>query len=327
MAVILEQWSVVKRKIRSVWIGRKAQKAKQLVIGQHLNDGLLSKALIVLMLSFIAYLYLQPLLYMVTTMVKPLSDLLDPTIKWIPRSLDWSNLEKAWYGLKYPEAFRNTLIIALCCSIFQVCICAITGYALARLHFFGRNIAFFLIILSFMVPPQIVIIPLYSIYSELGWLNTPLVFLIPALFGQGLRSALFIIIFRQFFSTLPKALEEAAKVDGASGIYLFARIMLPLARPAALVVFLFSFIWYWNMYYEPSMFLNDSFTPLSIRLNNLEAVLLGPDMSGAKISAQNPITEGTKMAGAFMIIAPPLLVYMIAQRWFVESIDRTGLVE
>ncbi|QNK57261.1 carbohydrate ABC transporter permease [Paenibacillus sp. PAMC21692] len=326
MESLPSQWQQAKQQIQRVWFGRGAQKAKRLVIGQNLNDGIAAKAIIMMMLSFIAYLYLQPLLYMVTTMIKPLADLLDPTIKWIPRSLDWSNLQKAWYGLQYPEAFRNTLFIALCCSIFQVAVCAITGYALARLQFFGRNFAFFLIILTFLVPPQIIIIPLYTIYGQLGWLNTPLVFLIPALFGQGLRSALFIIIFRQFFSTLPKALEEAAKMDGASGLYLFARIMLPLARPAALVVFLFSFIWYWNMYYEPSMFLSTNFTPLSIRLSSLETVLLGPNLTGL-VTAQNPITEGTKMAGAFMIIAPPLLVYMVTQRWFVESIDRTGLIE
>ncbi|WP_214627451.1 carbohydrate ABC transporter permease [Paenibacillus agaridevorans] len=326
MSEISRLWTETKAGVRRIWVGQEAQKFKRLTIGQNLNDGLVAKAIIIMMLSSIAYLYLQPLLYMVTTMIKPLADLIDPTIKWIPRSVDWSNLKKAWFGLEYPEAFRNTLVIALFCSVFQVGVCAITGYALARLRFYGKNVAFFLVLLTFLVPPQITIIPLYTIYAQLGWLNTPFVFLIPALFGQGLRSALFIIIFRQFFSTLPKALEEAAKVDGATGFYLFARIMLPLARPAALVVFLFSFIWYWNMHYEPTMFLNNDFTPLSIKLQNLETVLLGRNFEGL-ITTQNPITEGTKMAGAFMIILPPLLVYMVAQRWFVESIDRTGLVE
>ncbi|WP_053087041.1 ABC transporter permease subunit [Paenibacillus sp. P22] len=128
---------------------------------------------------------------------------------------------------------------------------------------------------------------------------------------------------------LPRAagqLEEAAKLDGASSFRLFFRIMLPLAQSACLVVFLFSFIWYWNMYYEPSMFLANGFTPLSIRLDNLEDVL-NPSLLGNTHFITNPVTEGTKMAAAFLIILPPLILFMVLQRWFVAGIERTGIVE
>ncbi|MFK7692101.1 carbohydrate ABC transporter permease [Paenibacillus sp. HJGM_3] len=312
--------------IRKALVGKRAQQAKRAVLGQHHNDGWLAKLFIYFMLSIVAYLYLQPFFYMVSTMFKNLSDLLDPTVQWIPRKLEWNNLVRAWNGLKYPQSFANTITIALFGSLIQVCVCALTGYALAKLKFPGKGLAQFLVFLTFLVPPQIIIIPLYVIFSKLGWLNTPLVFLVPALFGQGLRSALFIIIFRQFFKTLPDALEEAAKLDGASTFRIFSRIMMPLARSACLVVFLFSFIWYWNQYYEPSMFLNNAYQPLSIRLNQLPQVLMGtnPDPSAQLF---NPITEGTKMAGAFLIVFPPLLVYIVTQRWFVEGIERTGLVD
>jgi len=274
----------------------------------------------------IAFLYLNPLLQMVVTMFKSLSDLIDPTVKWIPRQLHWDNLSKAWEGLKYPQAFANTITIALAGSLIQTFVCAVTGYALARLRFPGRSLVFVLVLLTFLIPPQLLVIPLYVIFGKLGWLNTPLVFLVPALFGQGLKSALFIIIFRQFFMSQPKSLEEAAKLDGASAFRLFFRIMLPLARSACLVVFLFSFIWYWNMYYEPTMFLSGDFMPLSVRLNQLENVLMGENPLAFGRN-NNPVTEGAKMAAAFLIILPPLLLYSAAQRWFVESIDRTGVVE
>jgi len=311
---------------RLIW-SSKAQKVKMLALGQHTNDGWIAKLIVYFLLSILAYLYLQPLLYIVTTMIKNLDDLLDPTVKWIPRELYWDNLKQAWRGLKYPEAIANTSFIALSCSIVQVFICSMTGYALAKLRFPGRGIFTFLVLLTFLVPPQIIIIPLYVIYSKMGWLNTPLVFIIPALLGQGMRSALFIIIFRQFFKSQPIALEEAAKLDGASAFRLFFKIMLPLASSAILVVFLFSFIWYWNMYYEPSMFLTDKYIPLSISLDRLDAVL-NPSLGlNQDVLKKDPVTEGAKMAAAFLIIIPPLLLYVFAQRWFVEGVERSGLVE
>ncbi|MBB3130330.1 multiple sugar transport system permease protein [Paenibacillus rhizosphaerae] len=305
---------------------RKAQKYKMVMLGRNLSDGLLAKMVIYVLLSIVAYLYLQPLLYMISTMLKTVSDLLDPSVKWIPRVVTWENLTKAYKGLQYPEALRNTALIALSCSIVQVLICSMTGYALARLAVPFKGLITALVLLTFLIPPQVIIIPLYVIFSKLGLLNTLFVFLVPAIFGQGLKGALFILIFRQFFRAQPPSLEEAAKLDGASAARLYFRIMLPLAQSACLVVFLFSFIWYWNMYYEPSMFLAKGFTPLSIRLDQLEDVL-NPSLLGSKDLVSNPVTEGTKMGAAFLIILPPLVIFMFLQRWFITGIERTGIVE
>ncbi|WP_162341707.1 carbohydrate ABC transporter permease [Paenibacillus paridis] len=315
-----------KRSVSNVLWSRRSQKVKVMVMGRSLSDGLLAKLVIYLLLSIVAYLYLQPILYMVSTMFKNMSDLLDPTVKWIPREITWENVTKAIKGLQYPEALRNTALISVTCSLVQVIICAMTGYALARLALPFKGLFTALIILTFLIPPQVIIIPLYVIFSKLGLLNSIFVFLIPAIFGQGLKGALFILIFRQFFKAQPPSLEEAAKLDGASTARLFFGIMLPLARSACLVVFLFSFIWYWNMYYEPSMFLTKGFTPLSIRLDMLEEVL-NPSLLGNTRTIVNPITESTKMAAAFLIILPPILVFMFLQRWFVSGIERTGIVE
>lgn len=310
------------------WLwGRRMQKARMLLLGRHVNDGWMARIILYFLLAVIAYLYVQPLLYMISTSFKNLNDLLDPTVKWIPRELHLDNFKQAWFGLKYPQALANTLLIAVICSVAQVFICAMVGYALANLSFPGRGLITFLVMVTFLVPPQIIIIPLYIVYSKLGWLNTPFVFIIPALLGQGVRSALFIMIFRQFFRTQPVSLAEAAKLDGASELRLFFRIMLPLARSACLVVFLFSFIWYWNMYYEPSMFLQNQFIPLSISLDRLAEELTGLPKNYISFVGTDPVTEASKMAAASMIIFPPVILYIFLQRWFVEGLDRAGMVE
>jgi multiple sugar transport system permease protein len=306
---------------------RRSQQVKRVLLGQNVNDGLVAKLIIFVLLTVIAFLYLQPILEMISTSLKSVPDLIDPLVQLIPRELYWQNYVDAWDGLRYVEAFLDTIFISSLGSLLQVLSCSITGYALARLRFPGKNIFFVLIIVTFLVPPQITVIPLYMIYDQLNWLDTPLVVFIPALFGQGLRGALFIIIFRQFFLAQPKALEEAAKMDGASIFRLFFRIMLPLAGAASLVVFLFSFVWYWNMNSDAAMFLSNDFTPLSMRLNSLTAELMGNEVVNVGAYGKDPISEGPKMAAAFLIIMPPLIVYLIAQRWFTEGIERTGLVE
>jgi multiple sugar transport system permease protein len=316
----------VGRSVRGLLWSRTGQKVKMAVMGRNLLDGLLAKLVLYVLLSIVAYLYLQPILYMVSTMFKSMSDLLDPTVKWIPREITWENMIKAWKGLQYPEALKNTSLIALSCSLVQVLVCSMTGYALAKLAVPFKGVVTALVILTFLIPPQVIIIPLYVIFSKLGLLNSIFVFLIPAIFGQGLKAGLFILIFRQFFKAQPISLEEAAKLDGASTLRLFFGIMLPLARSACLVVFLFSFIWYWNMYYEPSVFLTKGFTPLSIRMDMLEDVL-NPSLLGQRNTIENPVTESAKMAAAFLIILPPIVIFMFLQRWFVTGIEKTGIVE
>lgn len=325
---LTERYQHTKTELVRFGASRQAQRVNKLLLGQNVNDGMLAKTIMIVLLSVIAFLYLKPIIYMISTSVKSLDDLIDPVVGLIPRSMHSKNYIDAWNGLKYPEAFTNTFIIAFFGSLFQLFSCAITGYALARLKFPGKSLCFVLIMITFLVPPEITIIPLYMIFSKLGWLNTPFVFLVPALLAQGMRGALFIIIFRQFFLSQPKALEEAAKIDGASVFRLFFRIMMPLASSACLVVFLFSFVWYWNMHFEPSMFLSKDFIPLSLRLNELSTELLGNKSLSLSVAVgKDPISEGPKMAAAFLIILPPLLVYLVAQRWFTEGIERTGLVE
>lgn len=325
--VWIEKVEKAGRQIKGVLWSRTAQRIKVFLLGRNLSDGLVAKLVLYILLSIIGYLYMQPLIYMVSTMLKPLSDLLDPTVGLIPRDFTWENMHTAYRGLVYEEAITNTALLSISCSVVQVFICAVTGYALAKLNVPFKGFFTALIILSFLIPPQVIIIPLYVIYSKLHLLGSIWVFLVPAVFGQGVKSALFILIFRQFFKSQPISLEEAAKLDGASTFRLFFFIMLPLARSACLVVFLFSFIWYWNLYYEPGMFLANDFTPLSIRLDHLQEVLNPSPFANTVESEVDPTTESAKMGASFLIIAPPIIVFMFLQRWFVTGIERTGIVE
>jgi multiple sugar transport system permease protein len=299
-------------------------RVRLVLFGDRERKGMIGLLILYLVLADIAFMYLTPFLYMVSTMFKTTADLLDPTVKWIPTAFQWDNLKLAWQGLKFPEALKNSLFIAGLSAVGQVIFCSVAGYAFARLKFPGKNILFALLVFSFLIPPQTLIIPLYVLFKNLGLLGTHWGVILPAMLGHGIRGALFVIIFRQFFMTLPRELEDAALIDGAGPFRVYWRVMIPLAKPAILVVFLFSFVWHWNETFVTGMMLGGQDLPLSLSLFNLNKVLSGlyPDAE-----AGFDLNETIRMAASFLIIMPPLLVYMLAQRWFVEGVERTGLVE
>ncbi|MDQ1913402.1 carbohydrate ABC transporter permease [Paenibacillus sp. GD4] len=294
------------------------------LLGKEANQGLIFRLFMYLILVDTAFIYVKPILYMVTTMIKDANNLLDPAVIWVPRSLFWGHLQEAFRLLKYPSAFSISLTASLSVAVLQVISCAIAGYAFARLEFPFKKTMFVCLIFSFVMPPQVTILPSILLFKEFGWLNTYLPLIIPAIFGHGLKGALFVIIFRQFFSTLPKELEEAAKIDGASVFRVFFRVMLPISSSAIIVVFLFSFVWNWNDFYYPSMYMfGAKEVPLSISLSRLAAALTAE----AEQSGPSVFAEPIKMAASFLIIMPVLAVYAFTQRWFVEGVERTGLVE
>ncbi|RAV19181.1 carbohydrate ABC transporter permease [Paenibacillus contaminans] len=294
---------------------------KHVLFGRSERSGLLARLLLYLVLLDVALLYLTPILYMISTMFKNSTDLLDPTVRWIPRALEWENLRMAWEGLRFPKTFANTIVLAGAGAVFQVVSCSIAGYAFARFKFPGRHLLFGLLIFSFLIPPQTVMVPLFALMKESGLLNTKWAILGPDLFGHGIRGSLFVIIFRQFFRTLPFELEDAARIDGAGPFKLFLKVMVPLAVPAIVVVFIFSFIWHWNETYLTGMMVGADNMTLSNSLFKMTEVL--KQLAGRTAE----VNETVKMAASFLIIFPPLILYAITQRWFIEGVERTGLVD
>ncbi|HKM17031.1 MAG TPA: carbohydrate ABC transporter permease [Limnochordia bacterium] len=311
----------IKQRLKPKWL-----RLRSLLIGRGMRSGLVARMIVMILLIDVALIYVYPILYMLSTMMMSTLDLVDPTIRWIPTELYWDNLAKAFEGLKYWHGLGQTVFIALIATAAQTLSCAVAGYGFARYKFPGKNLLFMLVFLTFIVPPQTIVIPLYLLYRNFGWLNTYYPLIVPEMLGLGLKGSLFIIIYRQFFLGQPQSLEEAARLDGANSLTIFARIMLPLAKPAVLVVSLFSFVWHWNDYYLPSMFIsNQDMWSLVRRLQGLQQTL--DEIYDVNPYGLSTMTEPVRMAGAFLVIVPILVLYFIAQRWFTESIERTGLVE
>lgn len=296
------------------------ERFRLLLFGREADKGLLFRVFIYIVLIETAYLYLNPIFYMISTMVKGLDDLLDPTVNWIPKAIYWGHLKEAWELLNYPTSFGVSFGLSIGASLFQLVACAMAGYAFARVKFPFKRFWFACLIFAFVIPPQVTVLPLIIMYREVGWIDTYFPMLIPALFGHGLKGALYVIIYRQFFSILPKELEEAAKIDGASLYRVFFKVMLPIATPAIVVVFLFSFVWNWNDSYFPMMFLfKMQDVPLSIALVKATGDISTEE---GKLFAQS-----LDMAKSFLAVMPPLVLYLFTQRWFIEGVERTGLVE
>jgi multiple sugar transport system permease protein len=296
-----------------------------MMIGREINEGLIFKAFLYTIFIATSYIYLNPILKMMVNMVMSTADLINPTVTWIPSGIFLGHLEKAWDMLHYPKAFTITLIVSLSVSVFHCISCGLAGYALARLNIPFKKLIFALLLLAFIIPPQVIILPTIIVFSSLGINNSIFTLIIPSILGFGVKGSLFVIIYRQFFLTQPKELEEAARIDGASAFKFYLKVMLPLAKPAILIVFLFSFVWTWNDTYFPQMFLTDSsFLPLASETLQMDRVITNY-VENQQLTAYD--AGAIKMAASFLVILPPLLLFLIFQRHFVESVERTGLVE
>jgi multiple sugar transport system permease protein len=328
----LREFLKIRRKIN---VQQVSKVTKDLIIGREIDQGLLFKIFLYLILITTAYIYLNPILYMVSTMLKNFNDIMDPTVEWIPTSLYFGQIQLAFNVLKYDQTLWISIMLAVFAATMHAFSCAVAGYAFARLKFPFKKFWLGCLLVSLVMPAQVIILPTIifmqkiknsEFITELGLNIDYLILMLPSVFGHGISGALFVIIFRQFFLTQPKELEEAAKIDGANVVRIFTRVVYPLAKPAILVVFLFSFVWTWNDFYYPTMFLSpsDNIMPLATQMSYLGSELNYLIDSKQMLAVE---AEQVRMAAAFLVILPPLLLYMIAQRWFVESVERTGIVE
>lgn len=304
-----------------------------------------SKLLISLVRLFflicICFVILYPILYMISMSVRTTADMTDPTVIWIPRNFTSKNYKQVFDLLQYDKRLFNSFAISLLATAINVIICSMVGYGFARFDFKFKNLFFALVIFSIIIPPQTISIPMYMEYSYFSFfgigdligllagktltanlLDSIWVIVIPALFGIGLRSGLFVYIFRQFFRGIPIELNDAAAIDGCTIPQVFIKIMIPNMSAAFLTCFLFSFVWYWNDYSTIVTYFNEPIT-LSAALSSFSTLL--------KTTSQNIQMDqytGTifTQTACLMCIAPLLLIYLFLQRFFMQSIERTGLV-
>ena len=281
-----------------------------------------------LFLMGVGFVMLYPILFMISNSLKSVSDALDPTVVWIPSGTDLFNFKMAFKLLKFNDTLVNTLILVVPCVVIQVITCLFVSYGFARFEFRFKGLLFGLLVFSLIVPVQTYIIPLYVNLKTMHLLDTYWQFYIMAALGTGIRSGLYIYIFRQYFRGLPKELEEAAYLDGCNPLRTFLHIMVPNVKGAILVVFVLSIVWYYNDYTLTGMLLNSDY-PLSISLTGVSTALNNTvqGMVGQTMGSDIKLLSESILSAACLIVALPLIgVYVAVQKHFTEGIERSGLV-
>jgi multiple sugar transport system permease protein len=294
------------------------------LFGNRAHRGLVFTLTLYALLIAIGFVYLQPLLFMFVTSIKSPADLLNPMVQWVPTELFMGNYERAFRVLDYPNTLLASIMISVVPSIIQTGIASLVGYGLARYRFRGKRLIFLLLLATFIIPPQNTIIPQMLTYRDLNLLGNPLALILPALLGQGFRSAIFILIFYQTFISLPKVLEESARLDGATDLRIFLTIAVPAAIPAYIVSLIFSTVWYWNETFLTVIFLEGGVTTLPMQLSSFTQAYENLYPPGT-VSITERLNEAVKMSGTFLNILPLLVMYFVLQRWFVESVEMTGI--
>jgi multiple sugar transport system permease protein len=297
---------------------------KGFLFGNRSRYGLVFNVVLYALLIAIGFVYLYPLLFMFVTSLKSPEDLLNPMVQWIPTQIYTGNYVKAFRVLNYPSTLAASILVSVAPSLLQTAVAAVVGYGLARYNFPGKKLLFALILATFIIPAQNTVIPQTLTYQQLGLLGNISSLILPAALGQGFRSAIFILIFYQTFVSLPKVLEEAARLDGASDLQIFLRIGLPSAIPAFVTSIIFSIVWYWNETYLTVIFLEGGLQTLPMQLSKFVQAYENLYPPGV-VNIFDRLNEAVKLSGTFLNILPLLLMYFVLQRWFVESVERTGV--
>jgi len=264
-----------------------------------------------ILLTIGAITMVAPFMWMISTSLKEAGAVFSYQkewwTEWIPTSFVWENYVKAWNVVPFARYYINSLFVASCITFGQVVTSAMAAYAFARLNFPGRDKLFFGYLATMMVPGAVTMIPVFVLLKNLGWIDTYKAMIIPSIF-----TAYGTFMLRQFFLTLPKDLEDAAKIDGCSYLGIFWRIILPLSKPALATLTTFTFMGSWMSFMWPLIVMNtqEKFT-LPIGLAYFQS-LHGTDWT-------------LLMAGSLMMILPILLMFIFNQRFFVEGIKLSGI--
>jgi multiple sugar transport system permease protein len=259
-----------------------------------------------LVLALGSIIMILPFLWMVSTSLKANSEVFVFPPEWIPQPVMWSNYVNVWNAAPFDLFFLNTIKITVILCAGRLLISSMAAFAFSRLRFPGRNALFLVYLATMMVPYQVTLIPTFIIMRELNWMDTHLALIVPGLF-----SAFGVFLLRQFFQGIPKELEEAARIDGASYIGIYWRLILPLAVPAMTALAIFTFLGSWNDFMAPLVYLNtlDKFT-LALGLASLQGM--------------HETDWPLLMTGAVLSLLPILIVFFFAQKRFIEGITLQG---
>lgn len=289
----------------------------------------------------ICYVILYPIFVKLSISFMDEKDLYDATVKYVPKTFTLENYRKVIEGLEYGKSFLLTALMSGGVAFLQLLMCMLTAYGFARFRFPGKGILFGCVIFTLIVPPQILMLPMYMNFrffdvagivkavrgQSINLLNSGAPVIIQALTCTGFKNGLYIYMLRQFFKGIPKELEEAAFVDGCGKLRTFVQIMMPVAVPMMVTVFLFGFVWQWTDSFYTGLYM-PKMALLSNKLSSLAATLSAKyqDMGGS----MNFVTPGfaslMNNTGVLLVILPLVVLYLACQKHFVEGIARSGIV-
>jgi multiple sugar transport system permease protein len=271
---------------------------------------LIGRGLIYAILFGLSLLFLLPLAWMVSTSLKPNAEVAVFPVRWIPSQLRWENYVEAWRLYPFTRFVINSLYIVVLSTVGTLVSCALVAYGFARIRFRGRDFFFFLMLMTMMLPGAVTMIPVYVMFAKLQWINTYNPLIVPSFFGD----AFFIFFLRQFMMTLPRDLDEAARIDGAGHLTTFRLVILPLITAPVVAVAVLHIFATWNDFFRPLLYLNtrDNFT----------------FVQGLRALQTDFIYAGRYewlMALSLIQLAPMLILYFVAQRYFIEGLSLTGV--
>ena len=251
-----------------------------------------------------------PLAWMLSTSLKPPHQITKFPPIWIPDPFVWSNYVRAVtiFPVSFVVFVRNSMYMSLMITLGTVLSNAVVAFAFARLTFRGSRVLFIIVLSTMMLPQQVTMIPLFILFSKFGWINTYNPLIVPHFFAN----AYFVFLLRQFYTTIPRELDDAARIDGCGVIGLFLRIMLPLSKPALGITAIFAFTWAWNEFLGPLIYLSRMETfPLAIALSFLRAA--------------HGVLWSELMVVSFNAMLPPVLLFFVAQKHYIQGIVITGV--
>jgi sn-glycerol 3-phosphate transport system permease protein len=253
-----------------------------------------------------------PFFYMVTSAFKTMSEIYTIPTVWLPATLQWRNFADAWTNVPFARYTINSTVYTLACTMGQFCLGLTAGYAFGRLRFPKKDLLFFLILLAFMIPGQITLVPRFMLLSDLKWLNT-----YPGLIVPQLGSAFVAFLLREHFRSLPDELFDAAKIDGAGHVRQLVEIALPISKPIVTTLLLLTAVNHWNEYLWPLIVTNTAtMRTLPIGIQDLKDLDIGM-----------PPQWQVLMAAATMVVLPLLVLFLAAQRQFIEGAIQGALKE
>lgn len=301
------------------------RKSAYWLVGSHgKNDSRLGRFTIYFILTGMGFVFLYPLLYMLSVSFMDTEDLVDATVTWIPTHLSVESFVKAAKTLQFWDGLKDSLIMTVIPAALQTFMLALAGYGLALYRVPGKRFWLVLAVFIFLIPTQVTMIPRFLLFNSYHTIGTIWPVYLISLFGQGVKSSVFLLIYYNFFKSYPKSMDEAAKIDGAGAATVFFRIALPMAKPALVLTYLFSFIWIWNDTTQLPQYSTGAVTTLPMHLQQF-VERFNKLYASVGVSTGGSLNESIRLAGTLLTILPLIVLYFIVQRQFVESIERTGL--